>query len=250
MRTWSFNLQIVLDDLRYGIFSSSSTKSRSLVYPSELRYREWYDGYRRRSYNIKSGITQIINPKMIIGIYPEINYQHGLLSTPFHRVYFKDNSLKPEQLPSSRFKGILGIKTNNFIGSKTILKNELNLYSDNFGVSGIALENETAIKLNYLLTISPSLRFYYQESSKYFAPFQQHAVSDIYYTSDYDLSRFNSFKAGIGFRYAPHKKAGRRYSFNEMQLRYAWYRRSNGLNAHIISIAFSSERAGRKRFTL
>lgn len=250
MRTWSFDIQLVLDDLRYGIFSSSSSKPRSLIYPSELRYREWYDEYRRRSYNVKFGITQVINKRMIVGIYPEINYQHGLLATPFHRVYFNDNSLKPEQLPSDRFKGILGIKTNSFAGSKTILKNGLDLYIDNFGVFGIALENETAVKLNYLVTLSPSLRFYHQEASKYFAPFQQHIASEKFYTSDYDLSGFNSFKAGMGFRYAPYKKIGRRYAFNDVQLRYAYYQRSNRLKAHIISFVFSAERLHRKRFVL
>ena len=241
--SWSVDMQFIFDDLRYGRLKAGFKKPYYLIYASELRYRDWYDDYLRRSYNLKLGLSRVINKRMILGLYPEVDYQHGLLATPFHRVYFTDNSLKPENLPDDRFKAFLGIKANYFAGSNTILKNSIDLYADNFGILGMAIENETAFKLNYLLSLSPSLRFYHQQGAKYFSPYQQHLPGELFYTSDYDLSRFNSFKAGMGLRYSPLKRSGR-FTFNEVQLRYAWYRRSNGLNAHIISFLFSGDRKG------
>jgi hypothetical protein len=77
-----------------------------------------------------------------------------------------------------------------------------------------------------------------------------HKTIDEFYTSDYDLSKFTSIKAGLALRYAPFKRVGRRITFNEVQLRYSYYRQSNGLYAHIISFAFKAERTHNKRFII
>jgi hypothetical protein len=200
-----------------------------------LRYKKWFDIYNRHSYNLKFGFTQVINKRNILGVYPEFIYQKGLLSTPFHRVYFNNGDLKVENLPQQRRKGILGFKLNSFIGGRTILKNELDFYADDFGILGFAIANETAVKLNRIISIAPFFRVYFQKGTKYFAPYRVHSIEQDFYTSDYDLSSFNTYKAGINFRYAPFKYSGKKLAFNELQLRYSFMYRTNNLRAHIIS---------------
>ena len=247
MRSYAFKLQTSFDDLRWGRLHPDFKRPTRLIYPWELRNTDWFDVYHRNSYNFKIGFTQVINKRNIIGIYPEMSYQEGLLSTPFHRVYFDNNKLKVEKLPNQRRKGILAIKLNSFVGGRLILKNEINFYKDNFQISAIAIENSTTIKLDKPISISPFFRVYIQKGSPYFAPYKEHSIEDVYYTSDYDMSTFEAYKIGVNLRYAPQKFLNKRFLFEEMQIRYAFLYRTDGLKAHVVGISFSSTYFGKKK---
>lgn len=235
------------DDLRWGLLDPEEGKSVGLVYPSELRYREWYDIYRRQSYNLRLGFLQVINKRMVAAIYPEMTYQRGLLATTFHRVYFADSTLRVENLPKERLRFPIGIKVNYFAGKQTILKGHYQYYSDDFGIRSNSIEAEVAVKATPKLTFAPFVRIYHQSASKFFKPYREHFQDETYYTSDNDLSRFSSFKAGLGIRIAPYKYILRRGIFNEVNLRYAYFRRTDKLAAHMISLSFGFSREGHSR---
>jgi hypothetical protein len=235
LRSYGIDFQSYFDDLRWGRLSPSFTPEK-LIYPEELRTKQWFSEYKRNSYNVRLSFTQVINKRNRIGAYPEVSYQNGLLSTPFHRVYFNDQSLRVENLPSERWKVSLGIKLNSFVRGRTILKHTLDLYADSFSVQGLGIESETVLKITPSFVVAPSIRFYFQKGSTYFAPYQAHNVSEAYYTSDYDVSTMTTNKVGLALRYAPISKKGTRNS--TIEISYAGYTRSNGLEAHIISCGF------------
>ncbi len=235
MRTYQLSFQAFFDDLRWGRLDVDYKRPALLVYPAELRTREWSDTYLRNSYNLQLGFTQVINQRLIVGVFPQISYQKGILSTPFHRVYFTDSSRRVEQLPGERVKLPIGLRLNYFLGGRTIVKGTYGFYWDTFGIVGHGLEVETAIRLSPIFTIAPFARIYGQSAADYFAAYAQHLPEAEYYTSDFDLSEFQSYKAGIAVRYAPLDYWTREFLFNDISLRYAFYRRSDGLQAHIIS---------------
>lgn len=236
LRTYSIVTEYFIDDLRWGRLNPDYYKPAFLIYPQELRYKEWFDEYKRYTNNVKLGFTQAINKRMNAGISFGISYQHGLLATPFHRVYFNNDSLRVENLPDERFKIPVGVKLNYFAGSRTILKADYNFYTDSWGVVANALQLESAIKLNPKFTLSPFFRIYHQSEARYFAPFKQHNPLEKYYTSDYDLSKFDAYKFGLGFRYSPVAYLGRKFSFNEIDLRYSAYFQSTKLHAQAITL--------------
>lgn len=236
-RQWSAGLQCNIDDLRWGRFDPDHYSPETLIYPSELRDTAWFDIYRRTSYNLNLALFQVINQRTQFAIFPEVVYQKGLLSTPFHRIYFNDgNTLRVENLPRERWKFPLGVQLNMFVGNNTIIRSYYRFYHDNFGITGHTVQVEVPVKTSPQLTLSPLLRFYTQTKSKYFKPYQEHSVSEAFYTSDYDLSRFNSYKAGITARYAVFRPMFRHYSFREIGLRYAFYKRSDKLSSHMVSL--------------
>lgn len=239
LRTYSFKIQAFFDDLRWGRLHPDYKRPAFLIHPQELRNTKWFDVYRRTSYNLKFGFTQALNKRNIVGIYPELGYQEGLLSTPFHRVYFKNQRLQVENLPQHRFRKSLTIKLNSFLGDRFIFKNELHLYKDDFGISAFSFSNTSIIKFNKPISIASFFRFFTQKGSPFFAPFKQHDKQEEYYTSDFDLSSFRSYKIGLNLRFAPQKKIKKHYLFDEMQIRYAYLHRIDGLKAHIISASFS-----------
>ena len=245
MRSYSLDLQMYFDDLRWGR-KLNELKPVGLIYPVELRYKQWSDVYRRDSYTLKLGFSQVINKRFIVGLYPEVSYQQGLLATPYHRVYFTDGSERVENLPHERWKFSLGLRGNYFAGGRTILKNVISIYKDDFGILGVAFENETSVKISEKVSLSPFIRFYYQQGSPFFTPYGKHDPLATFYTSDYDLSDFSSLKAGLGFRYAPFSYMGRRSLFEELNLRYAYYYRSNVLMAHILSLVVNLSFEGKR----
>jgi hypothetical protein len=239
LEQYSAEFQVFNDDLRWGRLNNG--QPQKLIYPYELRYKEWYDIYLRNSYNLKLGYSKALNKRTIVGIYPLIAYQEGLLATPFHRIYFNDGSQAVEQLPNQRLRASVALKWNQFVGNRYIIKMTLNPYIDNWGVKAITLENETAIKLNAIWTVLPNVRFYMQKGSQYFAPYREHRLYELFYSSDYDLATIQTYNIGFGARYTPYRSIGKKSQFNNLLFRYNYLYRSNGLFAHILSLSYQLE---------
>jgi len=232
-REISLALQTFFDDLRWGRLHDGHPEK--LIYPVELRNKEWFDHYKRDSYNLELGYFRIINKRMSIGIYPGVAYQSGLLSTPFHRVYFSDSLRRVENLPVSRLKLPVGVQLNMFVGGSWIVRTYYRFYWDDFGVVAHTLNLEGAYKLSRVFTLTPFIRIYTQSEADYFKGYKEHRGLEQFYTSDYDLSTFTSLKPGLGIRCAPYSGKGRT-TFNAIELRYAFYKRSDGMKAHMVTL--------------
>lgn len=220
----------------------------SLIYPSELRGEVSLPQSDRQSYNLQMGFAQVINKRLQMHLSVDAIYMKGLLSTPFHRVYFADQ-LSPdiERLPGSRLKLPVGLRLNYFPFDNFVVRSYYRFYWDDFGIRAHTLSLETPIKLSNTFTISPFYRYNSQTASDYFAAFAVHNSTEEFYTSDYDLSELSSHKVGVGFKYAPLYGIGRAkvpwtkklFMFKSVDLRSALYRRDTGLDAFIISLGLS-----------
>jgi len=239
MQIFNCDFQFYFDDLRWGRLNENYHRPVRLIYPSELRYKTWFETYKRNSYSVKLGFQQVLNKRNVLGIFPEFTLQQGLLSTPFHRIYFSDGKVGIETLPELRQKALLGIKLNSFVGGITILKNRIDLYADDFGIRGLSLENESSFKLTPFFTLSPSFRIDFQKGSKFFKPFGLHSQNESFFTSDYDLSTMETYQFGLAMRYLALKSLGKAAVFNDIKFKYAYYFRSNQLNAHLFSVLFT-----------
>ena len=172
----------------------------------------------------------------------------GLLSTPFHSVYFADKEdyeLDIERLPSSRLKIPFGVRLNYFPLDFLVLRSYYRYYTDDFGIKAHTFEFETPLKINSSFTVSPFYRYHTQTASKYFAPKNEHLSTETYYTSDYDLSELYAHKYGVGLKYYPTFgllrsqpifKTHGVFMFKYIELRSAIYKRSTDLSAFNISI--------------
>lgn len=218
-----------------------------LYIPRELRSTTSFDNTNRNSYNIQATFSQVINKRMQFSISGEAIYMEGLLSTPFHRVYFQEQTLaKVENLPTSRLKIPIGIRLNYFPADKLVLRSYYRYYTDDWGLKAHTIGLETPIKINDVVTVSPFARYHTQNAADYFAPYATHSLTDEFYTSDFDLSKLSSYKVGVGVRIAPLYGIGRMkvtrkhvLQFKSLDFRVAYYDRSTGLNAFIGSVGLS-----------
>lgn len=218
-------------------------------YPSELKGIVQVPTDQRRSYNAALGITRVLNKKMQLSLQLEGTYMTGLLSTPFHRVYFQEQSqAKIEHLPNSRLKIPIGLRLNTYLSERFIARLYYRYYWDDWGMQSHTASVELPIKINRFLWVTPSYRFHVQSAVDYFKPYKEHSLAQTYYTSDYDLSALTSHSYGLGLTYSPANGIARlKLPFNKrpvfmlksIDLKYSHYSRSTGLQSDIISLGLS-----------
>lgn len=229
------------DDLRWGRLNENIHKPVKLIYPVELRNTKWFETYKRNSLSVQGKWTWAINARNNLGLFPEISQQYGLLSTPFHRVYFEDSSLKVENLPQSKRRYSMGFKWNTKLGLRNYLKNELNLYQDNFEIRSIAAGIEW-IHVFKGFRGGPLLRLSKQRGTPFFAEYGKHKVNSIYYTSDYDLSSFKTLTAGFILKSIQYEHNNKKGDYLEFDFRYSFFYRTDGMKSNIISLMVSLNR--------
>jgi hypothetical protein len=202
---------------------------------------------------------------MQFSLFFDILQQEGMLSTPYHRIYFAD---KPnyyigqaqyisvyetaqnngvyhladdiERLPSTRFKIPFGSRLNYYVNERLTLRTYYRYYWDDWGITSQTASIELPIKLTDKFTVSPTYRYYTQQSSKYFAPYETHLSTEKFYTSDYDLSKFNANQYGFGLSYIDIFANARIWEFGlkNVDFRFNHYERNDGLSADIVSLGF------------
>jgi len=210
----------------------------SLIKPIELR-SQGEDGYAtaaRNTYAATLSYAQIINKNWQILLIADIVKQQGYLSLPFHRVYFDDHSVHQENLPDSRLKLPVAIRSSYFLGDNIIIKAYYRYYTDNWKLSSNTFNIEVPIKLSPFFSLSPFYRFYKQNGAQYFNGFEEHTGTDMFYTSNYDLSDFTSYFAGIGCKFTPLNGVFGIKQFNTLEIRYGHYGKSTGMASNILSL--------------
>ena len=221
------------------------------LYPVELKTTgiEYVDTDKRYSSNFNINLSQVINKRMQASITLGAIIQTGLLSAPYHRVYFKDEDLpRVERLPDTKYRIPVSLRLHYFLGDRIIFRTFYRYYWDTFGVEAHTFNIEIPYKITNFFSFQPFYRIHFQQGTNYFAPYKEHDSSAEYYTSDYDLSSFTSHFIGAGLRYSPalgiskfkfSKKAKKSFIFSEIQLRGGSYHRTDGMKSMLVSCGLS-----------
>jgi len=226
---------------------------------------ETINSVNRNSYSASVGLSQVLSKKLQISVFFDVLQQQGLLSTPYHRIYFADKANyyigqaqyipeyesenntgvfkladDIERLPDSRFKLPIGARLNYYISERFVLRTYYRYYSDNWDIQSHTASIELPIKVSDRFTIFPTYRYYTQTQSKYFAPYETHLSTEKYYTSDPDLATFDSNQFGFGVNYTDIFTGAKIWKFGlkNVDLRFNRYQRSDNLQANIATIGF------------
>jgi hypothetical protein len=201
----------------------------------------------RNSFALSLAFSQVVTKKVQGSIFMDVLYQNGLLSTPYQRVYFADkgdffiNEFQLaddiERLPDNRFKLPIGTRWNFYFNEKFTLRTYYRYYFDDWDILSHTFNIEIPYKLTDKFTVIPMFRYYSQQQSKYFAPYEGHVSTDKFYTSDYDLSTFTANQYGFGFGYTDIFTNAKIWKFGlkNIDFRYNHYDRSDGLSANIFT---------------
>lgn len=221
------------------------------------------DNKSRNTYSVSLLFSQILNKNTQFAFFIDLIKQEGWLANPLQRVYFSDrdnfyignpssisfytSKLNKdvfhladdiERLPSTRIKVPVGIRFNYFLNENLTLRSYYRYYSDDWKINSHTLNLELPIKLSDNFTFYPSYRFYSQSKSKYFESYDKHISSSKYYTSDYDLSKFNSNQLGFGLKYVDifTKLKVWEIGLKSVDLNYSNYKRNSDFKSNIVSM--------------
>ncbi|MBK8515428.1 MAG: DUF3570 domain-containing protein [Saprospiraceae bacterium] len=214
--------QIVASEFRTGLTGREGSKGNIGNAP-------------RNTYDMSLTLSQVISKRLQIALTADVDYQSGLLSTPFHRVYLEGGSLVREVLPYKRFKIPVSLRANYFLGERFIIRSFYRYYKDDWGMNSHTVNVELPVKINPFFSVSPFYRYYKQNAIDYFAPYLENKASAPFVTSDYDLSGFTSRFYGVGIRHTPFKSISDLFAISQIELRGALYKRSDGLSASIVT---------------
>jgi hypothetical protein len=217
----------------------------------------------RNTYSLSLSFSQIINKNAQFSIFLDVVQQDGWLANPMQRVYFADTdnyyigeagsisnytsrSNKTvfqladdiERMPDTRLKTPIGARFNYYINEKFVLRTYYRYYTDDWGISAHTASLEIPIKISDKFTLSPSYRYYTQTAADYFAPYETHLSTQEFYTSDYDLSEFNSNQYGLAINYTDifTKMKIWKLGLKKLGLKYSYYKRNTGLKSGIVSM--------------
>lgn len=249
MTALTFKSSFYSDDLRWGRLSTDHYSPQFLIYPSELRDSEWHDEYKRLSYNIGFGLDQIVNARNRVGLLLDLSRQTGLLSTPFHRVYFTDESLRVENLPNFRNRASLTAKWNSFVSGRWVSNLDITAYSDSYKVASIGIQQAMVFKWTPFFSLKPSVRVLFQKGTNYFESYGQHHPESEHFTSDYDLADLTSYGVGVDFRWYNHPQL-QSIGLEELVIRYQHYGQANRLSAHILTFSFQTQFTSKRKNNL
>ncbi|WP_195715256.1 DUF3570 domain-containing protein [Ancylomarina sp. 16SWW S1-10-2] len=232
-----------------------------LLYPTELRNgTEWLKDDTRTTMKLGLSYSQVINKRLQALFSMEVVSQSGLLSTPFHRVFFddaigqSDDVLKGisnvESLDDNRLKIPISMRWNYYLNDFMRVRTFYRFYTDSWGITAHTASIELPMQVTPSLIASPFFRYHTQTAADDFYEFGKASSTQTpeFYTSDYDLSDLNSTKIGLGLQYSPIMGVGnfkslfrkdKQVQFKSIGLRTAYYDRSDGLNAWLVSLDFA-----------
>ncbi|AMC11749.1 hypothetical protein Lupro_10920 [Lutibacter profundi] len=220
---------------------------------------------KRNTYSLSIGFSQILSKRAQISLFLDVVQQQGWLANPMQRVYFGDrvnyyvgnaSNIKNytssintdvfqladdiERLPDSRLKTPIGARFNYYINEFVVLRTYYRYYYDDWGITSQTAEIELPVKISDKFTLYPSYRYYTQTAADYFAPYEQNVSTSEFYTSDYDLSKFNSSQIGFGVSYTDifTERKIWKFGLKSVDFKYSNYRRNTGLTAGIVSLGF------------
>ena len=129
------------------------------------------------------------------------------------------------------------MRLNYFLGDKFIIRSYYRYYHDDWGLTAHTFNIEVPVKISPFISISPFYRYYSQNGVKYFAGYKSHLATEQFYTTDDDLSKFNSNSEGAGVRFVQPGGVLGIKRLNTLDVRFAHYNRNDGLNSNIITLA-------------
>jgi hypothetical protein len=204
----------------------------------------------RNSYSLGFGFSQILHKKVQGSLALDFVKQDGLLSTPFQRVYFSDvadsfiDSFQLaddiERLPDSRFKVAAGGRLNWYVNEVVTVRTFYRYYYDDWGINSYTASIEVPVKISDKFTLYPSYRFYNQTAADYFNPYETALSTDEFYTSDYDLSKYEANQYGFGVSYTDifANFHIRKFGLKTIDLKFYQYDRDTSFSSSIITAGF------------
>jgi hypothetical protein len=163
--------------------------------------RTWQD---KQSTEGLIGVSQLLSPKTIFSADFTFGYDSGFLNDPYRLTEFvyphhQLGVVRNESRPTELYKQtVLTSLTHYFDPLNASLVGSYRFYHDSYDIYGNTVSLTWNQWIGKHVIVAPAFRFYEQSSASFYEPlFHQNPADISHYSSDYRLSEFYSFDAGV-----------------------------------------------------
>jgi hypothetical protein len=160
-----------------------------------------------RRHNFRIQLTQVVTPRLLLGLsYEGVNDQ-GFLNNPYRRVRYLDDtaargySYEAEVYPETRNSGAFAVRGRYYLPHRAAVGGEARYYEDSWGLKATDLEVSYTHTFGQQWILEGRYRYYRQNSVDFYSDLFPRASYQNYLARDKDLSRFRSHSAGLGGSY-------------------------------------------------
>ena len=153
------------------------------------------------------GIVQLFGPKAYLAVNTVFGFEHGYLADPYRGVMAAnflqlnpdDPALIPERRPRHRDTQLLYASWTQFVSPLNgAYELSYRFFHDTYGVSSSTVELNWHQKLGKHFVVSPRFRYAWQDSADfYYVLVPDYNNLPSYYSSDYRLSKMETFAVGV-----------------------------------------------------
>ena len=177
------------------------------------------------------GINQLLSPKTVLTVDLSFAHEQGYLNDPYRGVMFAESDqfdlnnliLYPERRPHYRENyGAFISLTQYFTPLRGSLEADYRFYHDSYNVNAHTVDLAWHQKIGKIVLLSPIVRYYAQSAASFYGVYfpgdmvyDPGAVPN-YYSSDYRLSRMETFTVGVDLN----ARLSRRFSLDASYERY------------------------------
>lgn len=159
----------------------------------------------RRHYRV--GMSQILTPKLLVGLNFEAITDEGYLNNPYRMVRYRDAnsafgySYEPEVYPNTRSSNTVAVRSQYYLPYRAALKAEYRYFEDTWGIEASSTELSYVHPLKKGWTFDLRLRSYGQNEADFYRDLFSREAELNFRARDKELSVFNSKMIGVGASY-------------------------------------------------
>lgn len=159
----------------------------------------------RRNYRV--GLSQIITPRLMMGINYELITDEGFLNNPYRSVRYLDPtsakgySYEPERYPRTRTSNAIALNARYYLPYRAALHGEYRWYTDDWGVDANSIEVGYTQPWRKDWIFEVGARWYGQSSADFYSDLFPRRNAQNFLARDKELSTFSSLMFTLGVTY-------------------------------------------------
>jgi len=196
-------------DVSQALFGELTTLSMGFSRGwDEVRKRgdsEFEEPVDRRSYRV--GLSQIVTPKLMLGLAYETITDEGFLNNPYRSVRYLDAenpagfAFQPEAYPATRTSNAVAFNARYFLPYRAVAFGEYRWFTDTWGIDANTVRLGYTHPLGERWVLEGGYRWYDQSSADFYSDLFPRRDAQNFLARDKELSTFTSHMLSIGATY-------------------------------------------------
>lgn len=172
--------------------------SHDLIRPTDALLYSRVERAQKNTASVFGSLSWVLSKDAVIESGVQLNYQTGFLSDPYKLVVV-GNTLQDDTRPDQRSEAAWLVRYRYAVNADAALHADARVAANSWGQRSLTLEAAWYQHLRAGWQLIPGLRYYTQDSARFYAPFFD-AANERYFSDDYRLGGFGAVSVNLDVR--------------------------------------------------